>query len=68
MGGGSGRRRKYPILIIIGLFDDLSEAEKKTLNDFSKSQEDLTVQTWDFILRNIDIVRQEMMDKLRDSQ
>lgn len=50
--------------IIIGLFDDLSKEEKETLKAFNKTQEDLTIVTWDWVLENIDKIKREMMIKL----
>jgi len=51
-------------VVIIGFLDDLNNEEKKSLQAFNKTQEDLVVVTWNWILENIKIVKREMKRKL----
>jgi hypothetical protein len=51
-------------VIIIGRLADLSEEEIEALQAFNRTQEDLVVVTWDWILKNIDKIRHETINKL----
>jgi hypothetical protein len=51
-------------MIIIGRLDDLNKEEMEALQAFNKAQEDLAVVTWDRILKNVDKIKHEMINKL----
>jgi hypothetical protein len=52
-------------LIIIGLFDDLNTDEKGFLEAFNRTQKDLTLVTWDWLLQNISEAKEFVKKKLQ---
>jgi hypothetical protein len=59
----AGQTIRY--LVIIGLRDDLESVERNAMEEFNSAQRDLTVVTWDWILQNINHVRQQMSQLIR---
>jgi len=51
-------------MIIIGRLNDLNKEEKDALQDFNKNQENLRVVTWNWILKNVDKIKCEVMSAL----
>jgi len=45
----------------------LNNNEKEALQEFNRTQEDLDVLTWDWLLQNIERVKNEMMSKLQET-
>lgn len=55
---------KIRYIIIIGLLSDHTNEEKKHLEQFNKNQKDLVVLTYDYILKNIEKMKDEVQTKL----
>lgn len=51
-------------MIMIGRSDDLNRVEKETLQAFNKTQEDLTVVTWNWVLESIYRIKHVVTSKL----
>lgn len=61
----AGKGASY--LVLIGRQDDLSKEEVEALTAFNNVQGDLTVETWDYILKNISKLRKEIPEPYADS-
>ena len=62
---GNGSAENITYLIIIGLFDDLNTDEKSLLEALNRTQKDLTIVTWDWLLHNISEVKEFVTKKLK---
>jgi len=54
-------------MIIIGLLDDLTKEEKDALETFSNAKEDLLIVTWNWVVRNIEGLKRQVMVKLKET-
>jgi hypothetical protein len=50
---------------MIGLSSNLSDEEKRSLVEFNKSQKDIQLVTWNYLLDNIIGMREQMNNNLR---
>ena len=56
-------KENFRYVIILGRLDDMNEEEKENLQSFNKTQRDLTIITWDWILENINKIKHEIINK-----
>lgn len=60
----SSDKTKKRFIIMIGLSSNLSVEEKNSLEEFNKTQKDLQLATWDYLLDNIARTRKQMNNSL----
>lgn len=58
-------KAKKKFLVMIGLSSNLSDEEKESLVEFNKSQKDILLVTWNYLLDNIIGMREQMNNILR---
>ncbi|ASJ02390.1 hypothetical protein A3L09_03540 [Thermococcus profundus] len=59
-----GNNSNVLYMIIIGLFEELTEEEKRALSSFNESQDNLVVVTWEYILENVEKIKEGINKEL----